>query len=110
MLDIFSPSKPVRVALDVREASDKLLDELSCRGALVAGTMSAPSPTQRFYDDFYARTGTEPSHVIITSPKCDDEADGLTVYFCGEHELRKLDRLLQNNYDYTASNLVRLIK
>lgn len=107
MLNLHSPEQPVKIELDDEAAAEKVLGYLADKGAFVAGTTAAPVPTDAFYQRFYERTGTNPTHVVVTSEKCDDKADGLTVYPCGYTELERLGRRLGAFVEKTASGLAK---
>ena len=109
-LHITDPDKPVLVVLDDIDASDAVMDYLSVHGAFVGSTTAAPAPISKHIDEWVARRGTSPTYAVVTCGKCDDRADGLTVYFCDESALARLRSRFGDMEEVMASGLSRFCR
>ena len=109
MIKLINPEKPVLVEINNNDDTNTVLDFLSARGAFLAGTVRAPHPLKDMFDEYYVAHKTVPQWFLVTSPVCDDKADGLTVYFCDTTERKALERRLGSFIEITASKAKTLV-
>lgn len=81
-------------------AMEDIMSDLSEIGFMSRTSFSPVYPYMDFRDDFYEKTGTYPTYVLLSDDGFDTEADGAVVELLGEEELVAIEKDLSCEIHY----------
>ena len=84
-------ASPILIEVSQDDSENALISErLEMYGFMRKNSLKSVCPYYDFLDDFYNHQHTSPVYFLLTSPECDETADGYTAELIGYNEYNRL--------------------